>query len=111
VLIGGTSGLVLATTAQGGLPARAGFATLGILWLWTTSMGYVRIRSGYIEAHRRWMIRSYALTFAAVALRIYLPLSAAVGISFGEAYPAIAWLCWVPNLIVAEVINSSSRRS
>ena len=23
-------------------------------------------------------------------------------IAFDEAYPAIAWLCWVPNLVVAE---------
>jgi hypothetical protein len=48
------------------------------------------------------MIRSYALTFAAVMLRIYLPLSQVYGIPFEPAYQTIAWLCWVPNLIVAE---------
>jgi len=48
------------------------------------------------------MIRSYSLTFAAVTLRIYLPLAFASGIPFEIAYPAIAWLCWVPNAIVAE---------
>ena len=42
------------------------------------------------------------LTFAAVTLRIYLPLSDLVGIDFDVAYPVIAWLCWVPNVIVAE---------
>lgn len=110
VLIGGPSGLVLATMAQGGLPARVGFALLGILWIGTTAMGYARIRSGQVDAHRRWMVRSYALTFAAVALRIYLPVSEAAGIPFEAAYPTIAWLCWVPNLIVAELINTSSGR-
>lgn len=39
---------------------------------------------------------------AAVTLRIYLPFGIASGMPFEEAYPAIAWLCWVPNLIVAE---------
>ena len=29
-----------------------------------------------IEGHRRWMIRNYALTFAAVTLRMYLPAAA-----------------------------------
>jgi hypothetical protein len=52
--------------------------------------------------HRAWMLRSYALTFAAVTLRIWLPLSQIAGIPFQEAYAAIAWLCWVPNLVVVE---------
>lgn len=48
------------------------------------------------------MIRSYALTLAAVTLRIYLPLSQLAGVPFGDAYQVISWLCWVPNLVVAE---------
>jgi hypothetical protein len=48
------------------------------------------------------MIRSYALTLAAVKLRLYLPLSQVVGIPFADAYQAVAWVCWVPNLVVAE---------
>jgi hypothetical protein len=48
------------------------------------------------------MIRSYALTLAAVMLRIYLPLSQVFAIPFEPAYQTIAWLCWVPNLVVAE---------
>jgi len=43
-----------------------------------------------------------ALTFAAVTLRLYLPSSMAAGIPFEIAYPAIAWLCWLPNVAVAE---------
>ena len=48
------------------------------------------------------MTRSYALTFAAVTLRIYLRLSQVVGIPFDAAYQTISWLCWVPNRVVAE---------
>mgnify|MGYP001455804868 CR=1 FL=1 len=103
VLVGGVGGLGLAPHAETGLVAGVGFGTLGVLWLAFTALAFVRIRSGDLAAHRRWMVRSYALTLAAVTLRIYLPLGALAGVGFEAAYPAIAWLCWVPNLVVAEL--------
>ena len=48
------------------------------------------------------MIRNYALTFAGVTIRIYLGLFFASGLKFEEFYPSLAWLCWVPNLILVE---------
>jgi len=104
VLCGGTAALVLAPVSQEGLPTHVGFGMLATLWLIATGTAYRRIRAGDRVSHRRWMIRSYALTFAAVTLRIYLPLSLAFGLPFGPAYQTIAWLCWVPNLVVAEWI-------
>jgi hypothetical protein len=44
------------------------------------------------------MVRNFALTFAAVTLRLYLPAWMIAGVAFDVAYPLIAWLCWVPNL-------------
>jgi hypothetical protein len=84
------------------MPAHWGFGLLAVLWLVTSLLALVRVRSRDFAAHREWMIRSYALCLAAVMLRIYMPLSAVAGIPFEDAYPAVAWLCWVPNLIVAE---------
>jgi len=55
-----------------------------------------------------WMIRSYALTLGAVTLRIYIPLFLMQGVPFEQAYPAIAWLAWVPNLIIAEWVFVSA---
>ena len=49
------------------------------------------------------MIRSFAMTFSAVTLRIYMPLAGVLGFDLMRAYPAIAWLCWVPNAILAEL--------
>jgi hypothetical protein len=103
VIVGGLSGIVLATGSSGGVAAHAGFGLLGALWVVTAVVAYQRIRVYDIADHRRWTIRSYALAFAAVTLRIYLPLAVgALRIPFDQAYPAIAWLCWVPNLIVTE---------
>ena len=50
------------------------------------------------------MIRSYALTFAAVTLRLQIPLSQIAGLSMETAYPVIAWLSWIPNLLLAECL-------
>ena len=102
VVLGGLSGLALATVSQGGLPAHIGFGLLACLWIVTSGAAFAAIRKGDVAGHRRWMTRSFALTLAAVTLRIYLPLSLLSGVPFELAYPAIAWLCWVPNLVVAE---------
>jgi uncharacterized membrane protein len=102
VLVGGVSALLMAPSSSGGIAAHFGFGLLAILWLVTSFLAFARVRAGDYVAHREWMIRSYALCLAAVTLRIYLPMSAIAGIPFEEAYPAISWLCWVPNLVVAE---------
>ena len=102
VLIGGIAGLFMAHYAFGGVVAKLGFGCLALGWLYTGTQAYRAIRAGDVATHRRWMVRNFALTFAAVMLRIYLPLSFTTAIDFKSAYAIIAWLCWVPNLIVAE---------
>ncbi len=103
VLLAGAAGLYLAFYATGGIIAQLGFGCLAILWLYTTGKAYYSIRHMAIEDHRHWMIRSYALCFAAVALRLWLPFFQAVlGLEFILAYRIVAWLCWVPNLIFSE---------
>ncbi len=102
ILIGGLSGLYMSFFAHGGLINVVGFGTLAILWLFTGGMAYTTIRRGDVQTHRRWMIRNFALTFAAVTLRIWLPLLAVAFQDFDAGYQAVSWLAWVPNLLVAE---------
>jgi len=109
--VGGTSGLYLAMHAYGGVMARAGFAGLALAWLYTAVRAYASARARSFDAHRRWMIRNYALSFAAVTLRIYVPAGFAAGVPFEVAYPAIAWLCWMPNLVIAQRVVGSSPRT
>lgn len=109
VLVGGIGGLWLAFTAFGGLVSQTGFSGLALFWLATGIMAYRRIRLGNIEAHREWMIRNYALTFAAVTLRLWLPLLLASGLAFPTAYPTVAWLSWVPNLLAVELYLRSAK--
>jgi len=102
VLIGGLAGLFMASHAFGGVVSRLGFGVLAAAWLYTGLLAYLAIRAKDIASHRRWMVRNFSLTFAAVTLRLWLPASFVSGIPFELAYPVIAWLCWVPNLVLAE---------
>ncbi|HHT7222325.1 TPA: DUF2306 domain-containing protein [Bacillus cereus] len=105
ILLGGVSGLYLSFYATGGLVAKLGFGLLSILWLASAYQALHRVKNKKIKEHRNWMIRNYSLTFGAVTLRIWLPLFIVLfGIErFEFSYAIIAWLAWVPNLILAEL--------
>ncbi|MBC7957780.1 MAG: DUF2306 domain-containing protein [Cytophagales bacterium] len=102
VLVGGVFGLLLSRFAQGGAVGQIGFALLAVVWLYTGLRGWLAIRAGSVAEHRQWMLRNQALTLAAVSLRIYVSLALATPWPFEPLYAAIAWLCWVPNLLLAE---------
>lgn len=101
-LLSGAAALYLAFFATGGIIAGLGFGFLGVFWIYTTTQAYLSIRKKFVNRHHAWMIRSYALAWAAVTLRIYLPLAQIFQLDFIEAYRVIAWLCWVPNILLAE---------
>lgn len=102
VLLAGAGGLVMAMSTRAGAGAAWGFGLLAVVWVGTTGWGILQARAGHIDAHRRWMLRSVALSFSAVTLRLYLLIPVATGIDQAMAYQIIAWACWVPNLIAVE---------
>ena len=110
VMLSSLAGCYIALFASGGITSTLGFGGLAVAWFFTILMAYTHIRKRDIKQHENWMIRNYALTFAAVTLRIYLPVSQMMHIEFIAAYRVISWLCWVPNLIVAEMIISKGAR-
>lgn len=103
VLVGWVASVFVAVHAQTGMVASAGFLALGLCWITVTGVAIWHITQGNVRAHRRWMIRSFALTAAAITLRIYLVSALALNVDFLVAYPIIAWLCWVPNALGAEL--------
>ena len=97
------AGVEVATFAYGGLPNTVAFWLLSFFWIVTTLQAYISIKKGDVDSHKRWMIRSYAVTFAAVTLRAELGiLIGAFGLSFDQAYAIVPWTCWALNLIVVE---------
>lgn len=98
------SGLYIGFNATGGWIARTGFLILSVLWLIANIKGYWHIRKKRFKAHADWMLKSYALTFAAVTLRIWLYILLGVfQLDFEITYQIIAWVSWVPNLLLAEL--------
>ncbi|MEO5942437.1 MAG: DUF2306 domain-containing protein [Ferruginibacter sp.] len=100
-LLSSLAGVYIAMYATGGIIASLGFIGLGITWFYTILRAYIEIRNGQIERHQKMMIYSYAACFSAVTLRIYLPILTMLFHDFIKAYLLVAWLCWVPNIIVA----------
>lgn len=105
VSISSVSGIYIGMYANGGIISSAGFICLGLIWLITTSVAIIHIRNGNIRKHENLMVYSYACTFAAVTLRIWLPLLGNLTHDPDNSYLVVAWLCWVPNLLVAYFIN------
>src|SRR5690606_28736114 len=96
------AGIYIGLYATGGIVSIRGFVSLGIIWFVTTMMGWFTAKKHDYDAHEDWMIFSYAATFAAVTLRIWLPLLIMLHQGdFIPAYHIVAWLCWVPNMLVA----------
>ena len=103
MVLGSIAGFAMAFVSSEGMPTHFGFGILAVLWFFTGLQAYLKVRRGDITAHRQWMIRNFALSLAAVTLRNYLPLMLfALHWSFHTSYITVSWLCWVPNLLVAE---------
>jgi hypothetical protein len=105
VMLSSLAGFYIAMFASGGIACVLGFGLLATSWFFTVTKAYTSILKKQFKEHENWMIRNYALTFAAVTLRIYLPLSQSLlHFDFVSAYRVISWACWVPNLLVAQII-------
>ncbi|GAB2530147.1 hypothetical protein GCM10027167_38130 [Nocardia heshunensis] len=113
VLIGGIAALIMAPFSSVAMIGFFGFSALAACWMWTGWRAYRAIRERDIASHQAWMIRCFALTYAAVTLRlefgalilVQLPFvhgSADMSAITATAYAPLPFLCWLPNLVVAE---------
>lgn len=100
-IISGVCGIYIGLYATGGVISSLGFISLGSIWLFTTIKAFLAVRQGDIQLHQGMMIYSYAACFAAVTLRIWLPVLTLIFQDFTIAYRMVAWLCWVPNILFA----------
>jgi uncharacterized membrane protein len=102
--IGAPAGFVIALGTTSGPLAASGFALAALLWAAFTWRGLRAAIDRRFADHRQWMLRSWAMTAAAITLRLMLPFSGLVlGLGFYTAYPVIAWLSWLTNLALVEI--------
>ena len=104
-LFSASAAFYIAFYATGGWVTTLGFTGLAITWFGTTLSAYIHIKNKRINQHQQMMVYSYAACFAAVTLRIWLPLLTSVINDFLIAYKIVAYFCWIPNMILAFFIN------
>ncbi len=109
VLLSSFAGFYIALFADNGLWASLGFSCLAVIWFYTTLMAYLTVRNKQFIRHQCMMIYSYAACFAAVTLRIWLPILIMITGNYGISYITVAWLSWIPNLFVAYLIVKKSK--
>ncbi len=90
---------------------QLGFSTLAVLWFVFTWKAYTSIRARNFKAHRRWMLRSFALTFAFVNVK-FVGLMQLQCITYFKAceqwmdfetgLAMRSLLAWIPLLVIAE---------
>lgn len=108
VVLGSIAALFAAAYSVSGFSVQVAFFILTAAWLYTLYQAYATIRRGEVQLHRVWMIRNYALTFAAVTLRIYLMTGLALrenyfpSLTFDDVYHASAWSSFLVNALVVE---------
>lgn len=105
LLLAAPSGLVLAVFANGGLPAQVGFVVQCLIWWLSTYAAFREAVSRQWLPHVEWMMRSLAVTLAAMSLRLE---------SYGmyywlhtkpiETYLTVTWLSWTGNLLFTEIL-------
>ena len=104
ILVGGIGAMGISLNAIGGLWAQVGFSALGIAWMGSTAIAIWMAMNKRFAEHRVWMLRSFALTFSAVTLRLQLVGFEISGLPYEQSSVWLAFTCWVPNLLVAEIL-------
>jgi Predicted membrane protein (DUF2306) len=105
LIISAPAALVMSFYANGGWIAKPSFILLSLLWWYTTWQGYQTIRRKAIQEHRIWMLRSYALTFSAITLRLMQAgFAAYTDLDLDTTYQIVSWASWMINLLIAEFV-------
>jgi len=105
IFLAGPGGFYMGLYANGGLISQISFCVLALLWIGFTAAAVIQAGRHNIKAHRAFLIRSFALTLSAVTLRAWKYV---LVFMFHprpmDVYQVVAWLGWIPNLIIAELI-------
>lgn len=99
------SGLLIGSVANGGLLAIISFEMLALGWFYFTFQAVRLAVQKKFNVHQDFMLRSFALTCSALTLRFWkVILVYLFQPNPMDLYQIIAWLGWVPNLLLIEFI-------
>lgn len=104
-------GLIMSFFINRGPWVLSSFLLQCVAWFTCTLLAYLRIRQRDVQSHREWVLRSFSLSLAAITLRVYVFLSSwSLDLTVPTAYATIAWLSWVPNLLICEWYLNMNKR-
>ncbi|ANF50633.1 hypothetical protein A0O34_08900 [Chryseobacterium glaciei] len=105
LILSAPSGIYMGFFANGDVFSKISFVILGSLWWFTTFKAYQFARQKKFKQHKQWMWRSFALTLSAVTLRMWKVI---IVYLFHpnpmDVYEIIAWMGWVPNILLIEYL-------
>ncbi|NIA71755.1 DUF2306 domain-containing protein [Pelagibius litoralis] len=108
--MGAASALWIAPDVESGWVATLGFSALAVAWMAVTAQGWRHAVNLRFDLHRRWMLRSYALTAAAISLRLQLLVFEAFGLDYNQVSALLSLSCWLPNVAAVEAALYLARR-
>lgn len=103
VTLGTIGSLCLIAVSTSGLVVGIGFILLAALWMATLTLALVCVKRHRVSEHRRWMIRNYSLTLAAVLFHI-IPLlfQSITGLDGQISYVVGGWATLILAVVLAE---------
>ncbi len=116
VLPSGLMALIIGSQSPFGPATRVSDVMGAILWIGCTFAGWRAVREHRFGDHRRWMVRSAALTFSIILNRLTGPIAMVIlepqipttfggsEIAYGQSVAAISsWLSWTLVLILTQL--------
>ncbi len=108
-IFGAISVFPLAISNGVGFVAHLGFGTMSWLWFFTTYFAYTAAVNKQFVAHRRWMLRSYAMTYAFVHVNLtykfILPYED-LTLSGIQAFQSM--VSWLSGLLIVEIYMAAT---
>ncbi len=107
VLFSALVSIPAALVSTSGVAAQIAFLLLALAWTYSGVMAHRTARARQFQLHRVWMIRDYALSFAAVMLRVFLGIGLLAvqrweWLTFDAVYTSAAWAGVLVSYVVAE---------
>jgi uncharacterized membrane protein YozB (DUF420 family) len=97
--------------AFGGAAQAAATVVFGAWFVVSLALAYAAIRRRDVAAHRRWMIRAFAVGLAVGTIRLWIGLFEATGLlSFHAGFGVGFWLAFLMHVGAAEVWLASTAR-
>ena len=103
-LISAVTVLPLALSNGAGIVAHIGFGNMAVIWFIVTYFAYTSAIKKDFVSHRRWMLRSYAMTFAFVHVNLTYKFTLPYEHMSVEGIKAMqSMVSWLANLLLMEL--------